>query len=251
MGINESESDFILFLPKRKLIIFIEVKNTLSQNPQASASKQLQRNMEKLQDLFHDIIDDGDWRFCACTYFLDKSHANVCSECNKWTLSNDKDFEAWWDQIKRLCPVVNVDETEQKKTRRKALEIVRLLLFTIHMRLPTTPSRSVEQIVELMQKIGDPQNILFWTKQQYELLTKETHELVLLKAGYGAGKSILMETKCENVAQNSVCLYIAGGKQNKKPMLLHLKLQNKWKNNPNIMLRSYNEIIVSKNAYIV
>ena len=247
LGIDESEADFVLFLPKRKLIILIEVKNVLSPSSQASVSKQLQRSMKLLEEFFYDIIDDGDWHFCACAYFPDKSHANICCECDKWTLSKDEDFKTFWDEIKRLCPVANVDDTEQKETRRKTLEVVRLLLFTIHMRLPSTVSRSVEEIVELLQRIGDPHNILFWSKEQYELLTTETHELVLLKAGYGAGKSILLETKCENVAQKGIrCLYILGGKKNKKPTLLHWKLKNKWKNNPNIMLRSYNEIIVSK-----
>ena len=126
------------------------------------------------------------------------------------------------------------------------MKVVSLLLFTIHMRLPTTPSRSVDQIIELMQKIGDCQNILFWSKEQYELITTEKHDLVLLKAGYGAGKSIVMETRCENVASKGFkCLYVLGGKKNKKPMLLNLKMSNKWKDNPNILVRSYKDSVVS------
>ena len=109
-----------------------------------------------------------------------------------------------------------------------------------------TSSRSVDEITEMMKKIGDFQNVLFWSKEQQELVTTEKYDLVLLKAGYGAGKSIVMESRCENLASRGFkCLYILGGMKNKKPMLLNLKMSNKWKDNPNILVRSYNDIVVS------
>lgn len=257
LGIEEQETDFVLFLPKRKLIVPIEVKTTLGDNQQVSASKQLQRNMEVLQVLFYDLLNDGDWNFCPTAFFLNNCSAKLCSECDKYTLSTNEDFKTWWNEVKRLFPNVAVDEQEQKKIRRKMLDVVRLLLFTIHMHLPITKTRSVEKIVEMVQKIGDPQNILFWSAIQYQLITTETQPLVLFKAGYGAGKSILMQTKCEELARKGIkIVYIVGGKKNKKPTLLHLKLKNKWENSPdisiksNIMLRGYNDIVVSKEAVI-
>ena len=250
LDINEAETDFVLLLPRRKLIVFIEVKNRLTDNQHCSASKQLQRNIKMFEELFYDILDEG-WQFCACTFFLDNCKATVCSDCDKWSLSGDEDFQDLLSQIKSHCPIVKVDEQQEKKIRQKILKIVSLFLFTIHIRLPTTPSRSVEEIVELMGKIGDPQNILFWSKEQFELVTTEKHDLVLLKAGYGAGKSIVMQTRCENVANKGFkCLYVLGGAKNKKPMLLHIKMSHTWMKNPNILVRSYNEIQVSEGTII-
>ena len=246
LGINEAETDFVLFLPRRKLIVFIEVKNMSTPSNHAKASQQLQRNIKLIQDLFHDVLDDGGWQFSACAYFLDSSNPTICTECDKYTLLKDEDFDLWYHRLKSLCPVVTADEQEETKIRQKILKVVSLCLFTIHMRLPTTPSRSVDEIIELMQKIGDCQNVLFWSKEQYELITTEKYALVLLKAGYGAGKSIVMEAKCENVANRGFkSLYVLGGMKNKKPLLLNLKLSHKWKDNPNILVRSFNDIMVS------
>ena len=250
LNIKEQENDIVLLLPRRKLIAPLEIKSILVDRNHAKASIQLQKNMKLLQELFHDLINNSGWHFCSSVYFLNKNYANICKDCDQWTLCEGKDFKEWWQTIKTQFPILDVDEEEHRRNRQKILKAVQLLLFTIHLNLPTTTTKSVEKIAELMAKIGDPLNVLFWSKQQLDLIESVGNEFVLLKSFYGTGKSILMIAKAQNLAKaGKKVLFVIGGHFTKKPTLLQLRMKERWAMDDdfrnNIELMGYSDLWVS------
>ena len=155
--------------------------------------------------------------------------------------------------MKTQFPVI--DENEQTQARKKALQVIQMMLFNVHIKLPTTTSRSIDTITEVMGKISTVDNILFWTKDQINLMSGIGNEFICFKSYYGSGKSILLRSKCEQEAEKNYvegnqkrCLYIVGGKMpTRKFTLLHMTLNEHWRNKDyrgNIQLMSVYELMV-------
>ena len=130
------------------------------------------------------------------------------------------------------------------------------MLFNVHIKLPTTISRSIDTITEVMGKISTVDNILFWTKDQINLMSGVGNEYILFKSYYGTGKSILLRAKCEQEAETNYlagnqkrCLYVVGGLQaTRKYTLPHMALNEHWRNKDyraNIQFISIYELMVS------
>ena len=250
LEIGEQEYDFVIFSPSRKLIIPLEAKTTLTLANHSKASVQLQKNRNFFQNYLHDLLDD-DFQFCASVYFHNKNNQKICTtKCDKWTIYDEKDFEPWWEEVKRNFPVKNPNE--QKRAREQILKVVSFLLFIIHFKMPTTPGKSIEKISDLMKEVGSPDNIVFWNPGQLDLMEYRKHNFVCFDSGPGTGKSILMQTKCEQEAQaGRKCLYITGGIiPTTQYTLLHRQLRERWKSQPNIQLMSFYELLV-RTKYLV
>ena len=187
---KEQEHDFFIISSKRKLFGPLEVKTTLTRHNHTKASKQLQMCQQIIQKLFWDVLENDGWQFCSSVFFVDQNKAKICkTKCEKYALFPTSDFGAWWENIKKQFPVI--DEKEQTQARAKALRVIKMLLFNVHIKLPTTTSRSIETITEVMGKISTLDNILFWTKDQIHLMSGIGNEYILFKSYYGSGRSIL------------------------------------------------------------
>jgi len=253
---KEQEHDFFVVSSNRKLFGPLEVKTTLTRPNHTKAAKQLQKCQLLIESSFWDVLENDGWQFCSSVFFVNQNSEKICdTKCDKWTLFQTSDFGVWWNNMKKQFPVI--DEKEQAESRQKALHVISMMLFTIHAKLPTTTSRSIETITDVMEKVSTVDNILFWTKDQINLLKGSGNENILFRSIYGSGKSILLRSKCEQEAEKNLneglhkkCLYIVGGRYpTRKYTLLHLALREHWANPAfaqNIQLLSIYELMVSK-----
>ena len=261
LQINEEEHDYIILFPKRKCFCPFEVKSTLVISNHHKAAVQLQKAQHMLQNYWWDIFDNDGWNICPTVYFSNKNKAHICpTNCEKWALFQETDFQRWWQELKNAFPAIT-DESEYQIARDKCLQVVQICLFNLHINVPKsqplTTSNFLEEVKGLMKGVGTAHQVLFWNKNQYQLMNGSGGRFVVFASPYGTGKSVLMSHKCEEEAKKNMisknglkCLYVYGGRLvSKKYTLLQLKQMRKWQGQDfyqNIDILSYYDIAVSE-----
>ena len=251
---REQEHDFVIFFPSRKLISLFEVKASFSEKNYNKACEQTEKCQKFLEKYFSDILGNDEWQFCRTVYFSNKKNASLCTgACQMWELFSPSDIKTWWQQIKKQYS--RIPEEKQNESRENILEVIRLMLFVIHKKQPITTSKCFEKSIEVTDKIGSADNILFWSQGQLDLLTRD-EPFVVFKSGFGSGKSVLLRTKAEQEATKlkkagsiQKCLYVIGGREiSRNYTLLQMSLLNDWAKEDffdNIELLSMFELMVS------
>ena len=194
----QREFDFLILSADAKTIIHIECKTTyklgelvLDPTKGRSAVNQLQRGKDFFEKFFK--FPEG-WRFVKAAYFGDRENAPVNDFIELDYIlgpkSNLKKFFA--DHLQK-------SDTPDTTTY---IQMVKLLMFVMfHVASPIITSRdsTLENAMNI-DKAGKAENIIFWTKEQYELKSKDR---VIFTSTFGTGKTQLIKWKIEDLHKTS------------------------------------------------
>ncbi|XP_066926810.1 uncharacterized protein [Clytia hemisphaerica] len=208
---KHQEFDLVIFSWSRKLVIGIEMKRQLTD----TAFEQTEKYHRLFEKRLGDQFGDG-WTFVPI----------ICVEKNTETfeslhyISINTDIKMWLSAIFNKFPEKNsqipfLPPIEQLKS------VLRLIVFAIHISkkdqiAPITTTSWVKYISDAIDSVCTSHNILFHSKEQLPALTADDpkYKKVVLKGGYGTGKSFLLQQKAIMLSKDpyfsGYVMYICG-----------------------------------------
>lgn len=225
------EYDFVLLSAERKLIIAIEAKS--SKNKKASKD-QLKKSKALFENHLGDCLDE-EWIFYPVIFIY---NGNVDNSEIKHVINTKTDLKEWLTIL--LTKYKKTQSGDSLTASMKQLKMVtQILIFCLYkFPGPITTSNWVDHIHESINNISTANTIMFYTKQQIEVLRRNNRK-VIIDGYFGSGKTILLIEKAEMLARQNdrkVCFVFGSGSEDQKS-LLHLKLDEMWKDEENITIK--------------
>ncbi|XP_066913031.1 uncharacterized protein [Clytia hemisphaerica] len=205
---KHQECDFLIFSRSKKLIIGIEVKTQLTGN--TKVFEQLERYRSIFEERLGDQLGHG-WTFFPVIYIDYDYCYPFCEELSfesRHFINSATDIKKWLSSVLHSVPTVPfqsplIHPTEQLKN------ILKIIIFTIHVSKkdipkPITSSCWVDYVSDVIETLSTSQNILFYSKKQYDILTRNdpAYQKLVLLGGYGTGKSLLLQDKAIMMSKN-------------------------------------------------
>ena len=223
---DHQEFDFLIFFPKRKLLIGIESKRQLTD----TAFKQLDTYHKLFEEGLSDQLGPG-WNFFP-VISVQKDQEGFQSQ---HYIHNDTDVNAWLSSILRKYPVLSEADTNFSLNHLK--KVVRIIVFTIHLskknlKTPITASNWVEYITKAIQTVSNSNTLLFYSTQQLPVLTSQdpTYNKLVITGGFGVGKTFLLQEKAIALSKlakfKDRVMFVCCGENAKLPSLVCHRLQN-------------------------
>ena len=262
---TQKEFDFLLLSAERKLIIAIEAKRSLPNQP----FKQLREYQEIFEEGLGDQLDD-EWTFYPVLY-VHKPHEQLKGMMvSNHFIHQETDLEKWLQNVldeNILKPRENHVSVEQLKN------ILKIIVFTLQMSKSSLEhvdkiikseapvgtivhSKWSKYIEKAIEAVSTADNIIFYSNDQIPIFLNDDprNKKVILFGGYGSGKTFLLREKAEILAadHNEKVLFIFGMEYMKKT-LLQLTLEQKWndpKYNGNIRVLNESDIVVRNILFI-
>ena len=189
---KHQEFDLLIFSWSRKLVIGIEIKRQINE----TAFKQIKRYHTLFEERLGDQFGSG-WTFfpVICvekdTQGLQGQHyVDIETDTKSWLLSILNQFPAQSFPIPQIPPINQIRK------------VLRLIVFAIHVSkkdqiAPITTTNWVHYISEAIDTMCTGHNILFHSKEQLPVFITDDcrYDRVLIKGGYGTGKSYLLQQK--------------------------------------------------------
>ena len=188
---DQREFDFLILSASSRRIIQIEVKKKFSpkelliNSDKSSAVSQLEKGMTFFQNFFK--FQEG-WQYVKAVYFGNKKDAPE----SKFILSLESDLIQFFNN--HLRPSVEPDTTTYTT-------IIKVLMFVLfHHKKPIITLRdSTVTTVTKMEEFGSAENVMFWTRKQFELQNPAGMDKVVLSSIWGTGKTELLKWKMKQV----------------------------------------------------
>ena len=262
---TQKEFDFLLLSAERKLIIAIEAKRSLPNQP----FKQLREYQEIFEEGLGDQLDD-EWTFYPALY-VHKPHEQLKSMMiSNHFIHQETDLEKWFQNVldeNAVKPRKNLVSVEQLKN------VLKIIVFTLQMSKSSLEhvdkfikseapvgtvvhSKWSNYIEKAIEAVSTADNIIFYSNDQIPIFLNNDprNKKVILFGGYGSGKTFLLREKAEMLAvdHNEKVLFIFGIEYMKKT-LLQLTLEQKWndpKYNGNIRVLNTRDIVVRNILFI-
>ena len=262
---TQKEFDFLLLSAERKLIIAIEAKRSLPNQP----FKQLREYQEIFEEGLGDQLDD-EWTFYPALY-VHKPHEKLKSMMiSNHFIHQETDLEKWLqnvldENVVKSCK--NLVSVEQLKN------VLKIIVFTLQMSKSSLEhvdkiikseapvgtvvhSKWPNYIEKAIEAVSTADNIICYSNDQIPIFLNDDprNKKVILFGGYGSGKTFLLREKAEMLAvdHNKKVLFIFGIEYMKKT-LLQLTLEQKWndpKYNRNIRVLNTSDIVVRSILFI-
>ncbi|XP_066929277.1 uncharacterized protein [Clytia hemisphaerica] len=209
---RHQEFDCLIFSWTRKLIIGIEAKRQINDT----------RAFEQLNK-YHSIFEQklGDQLGLGWSFF-----PVVCAEKEDISLppsnhyiSSNTDIENWLSNVVNAFP-----ESRNSQSLEQLKKILQIMVFTIHISKkdqprPITSSYWVDYVSDVIDSLSNFHNIVFYSQQQLPLMCSDNpkYNKVLFEAGYGTGKTFLLEEKAIALSKtkqykDGVCYVVCNGK---------------------------------------
>uniref|UniRef100_A0A7M5XCI5 Uncharacterized protein n=2 Tax=Clytia hemisphaerica TaxID=252671 RepID=A0A7M5XCI5_9CNID len=189
---KHQEVDFLIIFWQRKLIIGVEIKRQLTDT---KAFDQLEKYQKIFEERLGDQLGHG-WTFYPTIYV---ENDNGLGETQHF-INMNSDIPSWISSILRRFPVTShqipfVHPLEQLK------KVLQIIVFTIHiskknLQRPITSSNWIDYVNKVIDSLYTLDNIIFYSRNQLNILTANENKL-LIKAGYGTGKSFLIQEKAK------------------------------------------------------
>ena len=201
---REIEKDFVIFHLKKRSIISLEIKykyRAKSLNDAIEQAKCCKGMISKWCGC--DLTEENGWRFFSVIYFDIKSEdTTFCQECSKYIVIGDELEQ----KLPRLLKEIPEPPSETiAKAKEEFKNIVQSLLFLASAEPVITPRRITTKVVEMVDKAGAEENILFWNKLlgkmfcwtplQLSFLKDENLRNVLFLSPPSCGKTVLKKAK--------------------------------------------------------
>ena len=94
--------------------------------------------------------------------------------------------------------------TQDDKTYLQIVKFLMFVMFQAPSKAPIIiPREAAVAVIENLEKVGSPENIIFWSKDQLKTMEKNAKK-VFLAAPYGTGKTTLLRTKLLRSIRESV-----------------------------------------------
>lgn len=221
------ENDLFIMLPDRKLIICVEVKRHMNENPGAGglnidrnlkdAAKQLRKNANYTSQVHGAILSPG-WKFVKVAVIAPDVYnkEKICQTCNPFVISTDMinqpgGMEKWWKNS-GLDSIKELDEKSKKEAYNEFLMFFNRLVNLSKVRLLAKPTEAWKQIQgehyprqitaghiaaeppptsmkELLNRPHDAYKVIFLNKDQ-ECLLSNDNRFVAFFNDFGSGKII-------------------------------------------------------------
>uniref|UniRef100_A0A7M5XLG1 Uncharacterized protein n=1 Tax=Clytia hemisphaerica TaxID=252671 RepID=A0A7M5XLG1_9CNID len=193
---DHQEFDFLIFSWKRKLIIGIEAKRQLND---MKAFKQLDTYHSIFETKLGDQLGPG-WTFFPVVY---TEKVDPTLPLSNHYINTTTDIETWLSNVVNIFPESSTSQSLQQLER-----VLQIIVFTIHVSKkgqprPITSSYWVDYVCNVIDSLSTAHNIVFYSKQQIPLMCSDNskYNKVLFKAGYGTGKTFLLEEKAIKLSQ--------------------------------------------------
>ncbi|XP_066928535.1 uncharacterized protein [Clytia hemisphaerica] len=190
------EFDFLLLSWSRKLIIAVEIKR------QSSAIMDAIGQLESYKQIFDKKLGDqldNSWTFLP-VICVEKNHHNLNQTQHYITFQTN--IKSWLSGIFTQYPELpcTVSSLDQVKN------VLRMIIFTIHVSksAPVTTSNWVEYTSNAIESISTVENIVFYSNTQMHIMNPNEPRLrkLLIRGGYGTGKSFLLEEKAKQLSRD-------------------------------------------------
>ena len=187
----ELELDFIIIAPG--LIFHIEVKRTCDTESKEKGLVQLQNGLELIQSNIP-FSQKSEWKYIRSIYFEFFDHDNQtedlekpCQKCRPFVLGPGDDFAEVWKSL--------VPKTEPALTE-IGLNCLKFLLCSMFLHKEVITNQQVIDYTEgFIEDASKPENIIFWTKEQFEVLFSERQTRVAFISQFGTGKTTLLKAR--------------------------------------------------------
>lgn len=233
-GNNAPEKDFIILNLSKGYIMIIEVKATAKYF--AKAKDQLKDSRERVQALFNTFEHmSNEWKYVGVCY-IDNGD---CGFYNGFVIHG---FDEFLTSFKNIEDKVSRNHTEDWVPNEHIQEFVAIskqLLYQAQGKREPLLRKSaiVNQISQDLDKASVPENIFFWTPEQFSIVQSMHIDYMCLMGYYGTGKTILLVERAEQLSrdpQNMVYFFVDCS-YGKKQLLHHF--ERKFAGKPNIKVK--------------
>ena len=78
-------------------------------------------------------------------------------------------------------------------------KLLQIFVFTVHSskKRPVTATNWVEYITNAIETVSTVDNIIFYSKDQLNILNSDDYNKLIIKGAYGTGKSLLLQEKAK------------------------------------------------------
>jgi hypothetical protein len=130
-------------------------------------------------------------------------------------LTPKSDFNRWWNNCIDIAEenVLNSQRKRAKTEENTYVRLIQMLLMLSRVNLVKpihTRSGASARLSEDMKSLGTIKNRVLWTTEQFKIIYGSAFN-VFFNSRFGTGKTLLLQTKCLNVAngnKNSTAYYI-------------------------------------------
>ena len=184
----------------------LEVKAYCNETSLKSAKLQLNGCKNLIEKWCADLFDlENGWSFYSVIYFHHKStKLTFCDACSKYIIFGSE-FKEKFNKIIKEIPAAS--PMTDFIARSKFKKVSKRLLFLASYEPVVTPARDTEEIVKMLDKAGQFDNILYWndifcfTPNQLALLKDESLKHVLFLSPPSCGKTFIKRAKAKFYAQ--------------------------------------------------
>eukprot|EP00111_Clytia_hemisphaerica_P022810 TCONS_00067146-protein len=204
------EMDCFIILYKRKLIISIEMKRTIYTD---SVFKQIDRNHRLFEKKLGNQFS-SEWNFfpVVCAKFSDGINVET-----KHFITMETKVDEWLDNVFKKFK--EIPQNPNRSSRDDLKKVLQILVYALHasnkfQNSQITSSNWVSYVTGAIENIATPDNILFYSKEQFAIMNNRDYDRLIISAGWGTGKSILLKHKAIQL-KNHFCkgeeiVYILG-----------------------------------------
>ena len=202
---KQQEFDLILISHQKKLIIGIEIKRTLNEQATDKALKQLETYKNIFEEKFGGILEEGWTFFPVIAAGYDDFESGEISTLHY--INGETDMESWLTDVLDEFPSnsdtdsdnsdTNSDNSDKSLSQMKKL--LQIFVFTVHSpnKRPVTATNWVEYITDAIKTVSTVDNIIFYSKDQLNILNSDDYNKLIIKGAYGTGKSLLLQEKAK------------------------------------------------------
>ena len=203
---EDFEKDFVILDLQRRFIMSLEVKASCNEDSLRSAKHQTNACKELISQWVEGILtEENGWSFYSAVYF--QCHKpetySFCNNCSKYLIFGEEFLEKFSVVMSEMPdPPFGTEESAREQFKAAA----KLLLFLATYEPVVTPARVTDELVQIIDKAGNLENIAFWnqffcwTPNQLSLIRTETVEKLLLLSQPSSGKTFILKSKARKLA---------------------------------------------------
>jgi hypothetical protein len=234
---REIEFDFLIISRSEHIVLHVEVKRSYSEATEKEAFDQLDKGYEHFNKVIP-FSESGDWKYIKAAYFQvtqtlegqvsfrPEDHAKGYDHppCQNLLLGPGTDFGKW------LTEILSSQKTCAEVPCETYINILKVLFFTMYaQRDIVTNSDLLRHSEKTTEIVGSPENILFLTKEQRNVLTDPSKTRVAFLSAFGTGKTTLLFHKAKQLLEENcdVRIVIINKVQDSQLMQKYRQLLNK------------------------